>query len=71
MSIFAIVLVTFYFILLLNMWRLTFRAFSKWWRVRHSKDKVKRSYAFDNFFQGITLTIFATFMFIAIAYENL
>jgi pterin-4a-carbinolamine dehydratase len=53
------------------MWRLTFNASRKWWRVRHSKDKVKRSYAFDNFFQAICLTMFATFMFIAIAYTNL
>ncbi len=71
MSIFAVILVTFYFILLLNMWRLTFRAFSKWWRVRHSKDTVKRSFAFEEMIKCISITGFATFFFISILHENL
>lgn len=71
MSILAVIFVTFFLLILLNMWRLTLIVIGKWWRVRHSKDTVKRSFAFEEMIKCISITGFATFFFISILHENL
>ncbi len=71
MSILAVLFVTFYAVVLLNMWRLTFIVIGKWWRVRHSKDAVKRSFALEEMMKCIGMTVLATVFFGSILYENL
>lgn len=64
-------LITFIILHLLFCYFFTFKATMKYIRVRHSKDKLKRSHAFDNFFQCITLSIGITIFWTSIIISNL
>lgn len=64
-------LITFSILFLLFAYSLTLNATLKYLRVRDSKDTVKRSYAFNNFFECIILSAGMTLFFGALVYANI
>lgn len=65
------VLITFVILHLLFVYFFTFRATMKYLRTRYSKDKLKRSHAFDNFFQCIIMAIGITVFWVMLVMANL
>lgn len=65
------ILITFIILHLLFCYFFTFRATMKYLHTRHSKDKLKRSHAFDNFFQCIILSIGITIFWVSLIISNL
>lgn len=65
------VLIAVLILFLLFFYSLTFRATLKYVRVRHSKDKVKRSYAFVNCYECLILSIGMTAFVVGFIYLTL